>query len=320
MGIVNVTPDSFSDGGRYSTPRCRGRTRPATGRRRGRHSRHRRRKHASLQPGVSMPASELERVIPGDRGLAPARAGADLDRHLEGRRGPRGLGGRCRNHQRRHGAGMAIAQMIDVARETQAGVCRHAHARHAANDAGQPDIRRRGRRRARLLARLPRRIDRRGNRPPADRARPGHRLRQDPSAQHDADGPLPAVSRAGLSASRWPFAEGIHRQDASATRQADRTAGTIGVCGGPGQPGRADPPRPRRRRRSPGPGCSTRRSAASMARWRLLVTPEARYEGGEPAAARPSARIRPMQLFRPSSRAHASGLSPPIATLTHAGY
>ena len=47
MGILNVTPDSFSDGGRYLDPAARARTRAADGRGRRRPDRHRRRVDAS---------------------------------------------------------------------------------------------------------------------------------------------------------------------------------------------------------------------------------------------------------------------------------
>ena len=63
MGIVNVTPDSFSDGGRFLDPTRRRRSRAEARRRRGRHPRRRRR---ITRPGAEpVPLDEeLRRVLP----------------------------------------------------------------------------------------------------------------------------------------------------------------------------------------------------------------------------------------------------------------
>ena len=102
MGIVNVTPDSFSDGGEFlaaDAAIAHGRELLAAG--------------AdildiggeSTRPGAAEvgAAEEMARVLPVDRG-ARRRRRDGLDRHLEGRRRRRGA--RCRrgDRQRRHGA------------------------------------------------------------------------------------------------------------------------------------------------------------------------------------------------------------------------
>ena len=79
MGIVNVTPDSFSDGGRYDTTEARRRARPRTCSRDG----------ADLldiggestRPGATRPlvAEELDRVVPVIRELAGAGALVSVD-------------------------------------------------------------------------------------------------------------------------------------------------------------------------------------------------------------------------------------------------
>ena len=98
MGIVNVTPDSFSDGGAFLRPRPRSSTGWSSWR-----------EGAeildiggeSTRPGAEpVPAGEeLRRVVPVIEGLAAAdgcdaRPPADLDRHLEG--GGRRGGARAR--------------------------------------------------------------------------------------------------------------------------------------------------------------------------------------------------------------------------------
>ena len=106
MGIVNVTPDSFSDGGLFLDAERGDRPR-ARARRRGRRpARRRRRVDPARAPRRSTPAVELERIAPvvaalaGDGGAGPG----GLDRHLEGggRRG--GARRRRRDRQRRHRA------------------------------------------------------------------------------------------------------------------------------------------------------------------------------------------------------------------------
>ena len=98
MGVVNVTPDSFSDGGAWFTPEdavAHGRDLVAQG--------------ADLldiggestRPGAERPslAEELRRVDPGHRG--PARGGARVGGHDARRRRGRRPGCRCQHRQRR---------------------------------------------------------------------------------------------------------------------------------------------------------------------------------------------------------------------------
>ena len=97
MGVVNVTPDSFSDGGRYSTsrPRCAG---PANARRRGRPDRRGWRVDPPGRRRVDAD-QESERVVPVIRELAAAgsRSGGHLPRRRgRGRAGRRGGGGQRR--------------------------------------------------------------------------------------------------------------------------------------------------------------------------------------------------------------------------------
>ena len=77
MGIVNVTPDSFSDGGRFLAPSGRSRT-PASWRRRGRPARRRRRVDPPGAREVSA-EEELERVAPVVAGLEDVDAAISID-------------------------------------------------------------------------------------------------------------------------------------------------------------------------------------------------------------------------------------------------
>ena len=64
MGIVNVTPDSFSDGGEFLEPVQRLRPRHATARRRGRHARPGRRIDPTGGHCRSSADEELARLLP----------------------------------------------------------------------------------------------------------------------------------------------------------------------------------------------------------------------------------------------------------------
>ena len=179
MGVVNVTPDSFSDGGAFDAAEdavAHGRRLAAEG--------------AAIldvggestRPGADpVPAEEeLRRVIPVVEGLARRRAG--LDRHDEAR-GGRGRGRRGRDlRQRRHrlparpGAG-------GLRRRPRPGLLPDAHARRAAHDAARPALRRRGLRRQGVPDRAHGGRDARRRARGADPARPRDRLRQDARAQ-----------------------------------------------------------------------------------------------------------------------------------------
>ena len=71
MGIVNVTPDSFSDGGQHSTSRCRTGTCASADRRGRGHDRYRRRVHPARRTPVGI-QEELDRVLPVIEGLRGA--------------------------------------------------------------------------------------------------------------------------------------------------------------------------------------------------------------------------------------------------------
>ena len=142
MGIVNVTPDSFSDGGLYldaDAAVAHGRELLADG--------------AdildvggeSTRPGAAEVDADEERrrTEPVVRGLADGGA-SGLDRHLQdgGRRGGAGRGSRDR--QRRHRVRRRPGPGRPLRRAALRGRA-HAHAGHPADDAGGPDVRRRRR-------------------------------------------------------------------------------------------------------------------------------------------------------------------------------
>src|SRR3954447_4344724 len=152
MGIVNVTPDSFSDGGLFLTPERAieharrlvaagaefldvrgGSTRPGGGGGGAAGGGSRRRRGGAGASG------------PGTGG--PARRGRHgLDRHVEDGRRRGGSRRRCGDRQRRHGfAPRAVAR-----RPVRRAWLRRrgdAHAGDPAHDAGEPDLRGRRRRR-----------------------------------------------------------------------------------------------------------------------------------------------------------------------------
>ena len=72
MGILNVTPDSFADGGVRFDAAARRRRRAADDRGRRRHHRHRRRVDAARAPSRCRPDEELRRVLPVVERLAAA--------------------------------------------------------------------------------------------------------------------------------------------------------------------------------------------------------------------------------------------------------
>jgi hypothetical protein len=99
MGILNVTPDSFSDGGQFVDPMRRSST-PGADRGRRRHYRHRRRIHSPY--GGAQPIGleeELRRLTPVLPTVAAARQ-AGVDRHHEARGRAVGAGRRRRHRQR----------------------------------------------------------------------------------------------------------------------------------------------------------------------------------------------------------------------------
>ena len=101
MGVVNVTPDSFSDGGTVLRARGSRRARPSLGGRGRRHAGYRRPEHAARGRADRGRGGTPPRVAGGCR-LVQANGRADFDRHFQ-RRGGRGMpfrrGG---GHQRHH--------------------------------------------------------------------------------------------------------------------------------------------------------------------------------------------------------------------------
>ena len=248
MGIVNVTPDSFSDGGLYPRPGARrsrtaassppraptcstsAASRPARGRRR------------STRP------SELERVAPVVEALAATR------RARRSRSTPR----RPRSPRRRSTPARAIVNDVTALRADPelAGALRRArlrggadaHAGHPADDAGRPALRRRRRRRPRLPRRADRGGGRRGRRRGADLGRSGDRLRQDRRAQPRAAAAARRAARARPADRRRRLAQELPRRDhrprGRRTGSAARSPRTCSRCAA----GADVLPRPRRRR------------------------------------------------------------------------
>ena len=179
MGVVNVTPDSFSDGGVHlDARRCRGCCAPDGRRRRSDRRRRRRVDAARLRRGFCGRGAAARGA---GAGIARGRA-AGVDRHREGRGRPA-----CARAWRElvndvtaFRGDPAIAEVVGRARRVRLP---DAHAGRAAHDAARAALRRRrgrGRGVSRGAARLRRRPRRaRGPHLP----RPGDRLRQDGRAQ-----------------------------------------------------------------------------------------------------------------------------------------
>ena len=211
MGVVNVTPDSFSDGGLFLEPEAaiahgaqlaRGRGRDPRRRRRvdparGRRGRAVEEEIARTEPVVSDLAGLGHTVSIDTSKLAVAEAaldaGATIVNDVTALRGDPEIGRALRRARRRAGA--------------------DAHAGHAADDAGGPALRRRRRRRQGVPRRAARGGARRRRRRGADLARPGDRLRQDARAQPRAAAAPRRAARAGPAAGRRHLAQELHRQD-----------------------------------------------------------------------------------------------------------
>ena len=109
MGILNVTPDSFSDGGRFLDPATAIAHAPRHGRAGRRYPRHRR----GIRPGpmaARQPVSaeeERARLAPRAAGGGQARP-AGVDRHHQGARSPPGRSIRARPSSTTSGACSAI--------------------------------------------------------------------------------------------------------------------------------------------------------------------------------------------------------------------
>ena len=103
MGIVNVTPDSFSDGGRFAAADAAVAHALELVAARRRPSRHRRR----IDPSRRRPRRSRRRTaprLPGGARIGDAHRPSPVHRHLQSGDGSAGAGGRRPHHQRRHGA------------------------------------------------------------------------------------------------------------------------------------------------------------------------------------------------------------------------
>ena len=220
MGIVNVTPDSFSDGGLYLDPQravAHGAELAAQG--------------AAIldvggestRPGAEAVDAELERerVQPVVAALAgPAGPGAevsiDTSKAAGGRRRPRRRGD---DRQRRHRPARR-PRARGTLRRARLHAGADAHAGHAADDAVRPHLRRRRRRRARVPRRAdPGRRRRRGRRAP-DLGRPRDRVRQDALPQPRAPATPRRAARPRPPAGHRQLAEELHRRPSPAARSA----------------------------------------------------------------------------------------------------
>ena len=123
MGVLNVTPDSFSDGGRYLRRRRRRGPRPGAWSPRAPTWSTWAASRAGRAPSPVAEAEELRRVVPVIEALAPRRPGVGRHREAGGRRGGRGR----RGHPRQRHLGRAVAG----GRRARGGLGGHAHAGHA---------------------------------------------------------------------------------------------------------------------------------------------------------------------------------------------
>ena len=224
MGVLNVTPDSFSDGGRFDDPADAIAHGHAPGGRRGRPGRRRRGVH------------------PARRRAGVGRRGASARAARSSRRSPATgiqVSIDTRKAEVARAAVAAGAQLVnDVGRvagrggrRPRRGLGRHARAGRPRHDAGRPPLRRR-RGRGRGLPRGARRVGA-GRRRARGVDRPGHRLRQDHRAQPGAAGP---PRRAG--GHRPPRGRGHEPQGASSagcsprpTASPERSTPTTGSRG-----------------------------------------------------------------------------------------
>ena len=142
MGIVNVTPDSFSDGGRYLDPAAAVDHGMQLASRGGGDPRHRRRVdppggRAGRRRGGAAPSGAGDRGPAGRRGRRAA-----LGRHLQA--AGRGGGARRRRHDRQRRDRIPRRPRDGRARRRpRRRLLPDAHARRAADDADRPRLRRR---------------------------------------------------------------------------------------------------------------------------------------------------------------------------------
>ena len=254
MGVVNVTPDSFSDGGRWATPDAaiaHGRTLLVAG--------------AdildvggeSTRPGATRPLveDELARVVPVITALAADGAVVSVDTmRSEVALAALESGARIVNDV---SGGLADPRMLStVAAAGAAYVAMHwrAHSetmqQHASYDGPGGVV-------AAVRDELAERVEAMlacGHRARPDRARPRHRLRQDRRAQLDPAARARPDRRAGLPGAGGRLAEGVPGQSAGRARRGrPRGRGARARQLGPARPARPGgclgPAHPRRARR-----------------------------------------------------------------------
>ena len=213
MGIVNVTPDSFSDGGVTSAPRTR------SARRGGWSTRgsDRRRRRSRPDPG---PRACLWKRSQRRAGAGESRRPSGLDRHREGRGGPPGA--RARAEMVNDVTALrADPGLAEVAAEADAYVClmhmqgepRTMQANPTYDDVVS-DVKRF------LEERVQFAVDPGSRGPDLHRSR--HRVREDRRAQLRADPPARRDRRARPAGRRRVLAQELARQD---PRRPRRTTG-----------------------------------------------------------------------------------------------
>ena len=204
MGILNVTPDSFSDGGLFAQPEAAVAPGRAPGRRGRGHRRRRRRVDAARAPTrCRVDAGDAPRRAGRSRRCRRRRRGARLGRHHEGR------GGAPRPRRRRRAwstTSRALRhdpEMAGVVAERRLPRLPHAHAGRAQDHAGRPALRRRRRRGLRLPRGAAARSPCARGRRRAGAARSRHRVRQDARAQPAAAARTSTASSRSAGRSCW---------------------------------------------------------------------------------------------------------------------
>ena len=152
MGIVNATPDSFSDEGELPDTRGAPRPRARAAGRRGGHPRRRRRVRARRPPAGAGRGGDRARGAASIAGLA-GRGRARLRRHPQAR-GGRGRRARRGRRSSTTSPGLRDPALAAVCARVRRRAGDHAHARGAEGHAARPrPLRRRRRRRRRVPAR-----------------------------------------------------------------------------------------------------------------------------------------------------------------------
>ena len=232
MGIANLTPDSFSDGGELASYGRRRRARRAARGRRRRVHRPRRRVDAARRDAAiarrRMGAARA-RARPPRRPLSRRAAPAAAQhRHLPRRDGTPRARARRRSHQRR--------QRLDDASHGRAcgderrGIRRHAQPRRAGRQNTYAAGERRSNRRSRALARgAPHRVAARGTRFQSYRLRSRYRLRQERTAIVATDAQHRALSALTGCALLVGHSRKSFMHHVTAASRAERDLFTVGT-------------------------------------------------------------------------------------------